>query len=240
MLLVAGAALALGGCGGGGTTEVDGCTIEPDTVCRNADFSDADLSDENLSGADLSGATLKETDLSGANLTEADLTNAQITDTNLDDANLTRTNLSGATIDGTDLTGATLCGTIRTDGTTDDSDCPASGGTTSSTTTTSSGSATTTTGINPNLPEVVSLVGPATAGCRQGTNQTSITITWATRKATQLQWAVDGKQIDGPTAFSGSAQFAFACAAASHTYMLRASNEKQEFATDSVTVQRTS
>jgi Pentapeptide repeats (8 copies) len=240
LVLTGGLLIALAGCGGGGTKEVNGCRIEANTSCPGVDLTDADLSGEDLSGADLSGATMRETNLSDANLTEANLTSAQITDANFQDADLTRANLTDAVIEGTDLDGATLCGTIRTDGTTDDSDCPSSGGATTTTTTTATTgtTATTSTGINPNLPEIVSLDAPASVKCPQGTAQVSVTVSWATRKATELTWQVDGQQIDGPTELSGSGPFAFDCSAAQHTYSIRASNDRGDFAADSVTVQR--
>jgi uncharacterized protein YjbI with pentapeptide repeats len=239
--VLAGLVLALSGCGAGDPKVVNGCTIEADTTCPNVDFTDEDLSGENLSGADLSGATMRETNLSDANLTEANLSSARIINANLEDADLTRTNLIDATIVGTNLTGATLCGTIRTNGTTDDSDCPTNGGTTTTTTTTTGTTGTTTTtttGINPNLPEIVSLDAPATVACPQGAGQRPARISWATRRATQLVWQIDGQQIDGPAELSGAGPFAFDCNRASHTYALRASNTKGEYATDSVTVGR--
>ena len=237
------AVLAAGACGGGGTKEVNGCKIEPNTSCPGVDLTDEDLSDEDLSGADLSGATLVGTNLSDANLTEANLSNSRITNANLDDANLTRTNLTGATIDATSLTGATLCGTIRTNGTIDDTSCPASGGggggTTSTTTTTATTATTgtTSTGINPNLPEIVSLEGPSSVNCR-GFDQRNVRLTWATRNADEVTWTVDGAAYNGPSQANGSGQFEFNCEQAQHKYTIRASNTKGEFATFSVTVQR--
>jgi hypothetical protein len=235
MLLVGGVAIAVTGCGGGGTNEVDGCAIEPSTVCQDADFTDADLSGEDLTGANLTGSNFTDTDLSDANLTEANLSDSQIVDANLDDANLTRTNLRGATIEDTDLTGATRCGTIRTDGTTDDTDCPASGGGGGSTTTATT---TATTSANANLPTIVSFTGPATVACPQGRQQVTVNLSWSTRNATELAWQVDGQTIDGPSEPSGSGPFAFACDDPQHTYTLKASNDKGQFANYSATVQR--
>jgi hypothetical protein len=230
MSLLVVVAIAVAGCGGGGggTNEVSGCKIEPNTVCQNTDFTDADLSDEDLTGANLTGSNFTDANLSGANLTEANLSNSQIVDAKLDDANLTRTNLTGATIENTDLSGTTRCGTIRTNGTTDDTDCPASGGTTTTATTTA----------NANLPTIVSFDGPATVKCPQGRTQVTVNLSWSTRKATELAWTVDGQMIDGPTEPSGSGPFAFSCDSPEHTYGLKASNDKGQYATFSVTVQR--
>ena len=128
VLVVAIAAFAIVGCGGsdGPDSSVNGCVIQAATACPGADLSGADLEGAELSGADLSSTNLQDTNLSGANLTETNLSSAQIVDTDLSDADLTRANLTNATISGANLDGATLCGTIRTDGTTDDTSCPAS------------------------------------------------------------------------------------------------------------------
>jgi len=239
LVLVGGAVIALAGCGGGGgTKEVGGCKIEPHTSCQNADLSNSDLSDQDLTGANLTGVDLTDTNLSGANLTEVNLSNSRIINSNLDDANLTRTNLSGATIEGTDLTGTTRCGTIRTNGTTDDTDCPPSGGSTTTSTTTTTATTTATTGTNANLPTIVSFTGPTSAKCPQGTQQASVSLSWSTRNATQIQWQLDGQTINGPDKTNGSASFAFACSAPQHTYTIKASNTKGQFATYDVTVQR--
>jgi Pentapeptide repeats (8 copies) len=245
LILVGGVLLALAACGGSGTKSIGGCKIEVNTSCPNADFRGTDLSNQDLTGADLSGADFTNADLSGANLTEANLTNSRITNTNMQNTNLTRTNLSGATITGTDLTGATTCGTIRTNGTIDDTDCPPSGGTTTTTSstttttpTTTGTSTTTTTTTGSTLPEIVYFNGPATAKCPQGTAQASVKLTWLTRRATIIQWKLDGQAINGPDQPGGSASFAFACAQPKHTYTLRASNTKGQYATFNVTVQR--
>ena len=47
---------------------INGCTIEPNTDCVDADLSYSDLSNANLSGADLSNANLTGANLSGATL----------------------------------------------------------------------------------------------------------------------------------------------------------------------------
>lgn len=249
LLLLGGVLLTLAACGGSGTKTVGGCKIEMNTSCPNADLNGSDLSGQDLTGANFSGADFTDADLSGANLTEANLTNARIVNTNMQDTNLTRTNLNGATIEGTDLAGATTCGTIRTNGTIDDTDCPPSGGTTTtstttttptttSTTTSTSTTTTTTTTTGSTLPEIVFFNGPATATCPQGTAQASVRLSWSTRRATIIQWRLDGQAINGPDQPSGSASFAFACAQAKHTYTLRASNTKGQYATFNVTVQR--
>ena len=135
---------------------------------------------------DLSGANLEDTNLSGANLSEADLSDAQIVDTDLSDADLTSANLSGATITGTNLDGATLCGTTRTDGTIDDTSCPASTDTTPRRPTRRPRRA---------AAEVTSFelsdldCGAATTG--------PVTVTWETQNATAVEIAVDGGVADG-------------------------------------------
>jgi len=131
MLLLGGAAIALAGCGGDEDKpglDINGCKIQPNTVCQKADLTGADLSGSDLTGADLTGANLTESNLTDVNLTGANLSRARIVDASLEDANLTRADLTNATIERTDLGAATLCDTIRPDGTTDDSDCSASGG----------------------------------------------------------------------------------------------------------------
>ena len=62
---------------------VNGCVIEPFTVCVDAQLQSADLISTELSGAVLTGADLKGSllsgvDLSSANLSGADLTNAKL------------------------------------------------------------------------------------------------------------------------------------------------------------------
>jgi len=242
LVLVGGLLLMVAACGGGGTKSVGDCKIEANTSCPNADLNGSDLSGQDLTGSNFSGADFENADLSDANLTEANLTNARIVNTNMQDTNLTRTNLSGATIEGTNLSGATRCGTIRTNGTVDDTDCPPSGGTTTTSTTTTtpttSTTTTTTTTTNSTLPEIVFFNGPASASCRPGAAQTSVQLSWQTRRATIIQWRLDGQEINGPDQPSGTDSFAFACAQAKHTYTLRASNTKGGYATFDVTVRR--
>ena len=197
------AAALLAGCGGSdGPETVNGCVIEPSTACANFDLSGADLEGADLSRASLSGANLTGTNLSGANLTQADLSGAQIIDTDLSDADLTSANLTRATISGADLDGATLCGTVRTDGTVDDTSCPASTDTTETTTTAASDA------------EVTSFdVGDLTCG---GAGTAPVTVSWETENATAVEIAVDSGT---PAGFSpsGSANVVVACDDASHT-----------------------
>ena len=206
-LAVALVALA-SGCGGSdGPETVNGCEIQAETSCPVVDLSDADLEGTDLSGADLSGATLDGTNLSEANLSEANLTDAQISNADLSDADLTGATLEGAAISGTNLDGATLCGTIRTDGTTDDSSCPASSDTTDTTETTG----TDTTG--PQGAEVTSFtVGDL--DCPSG-GDGSVGVSWATEAATAVRLEVDGAEVQsaGP---SGSADLAVPCDGAEH------------------------
>jgi hypothetical protein len=232
ILLCTAGVLALAACGGGGTEEVNGCKIEPNTVCQGADLSDSDLSGEDLTGANLSGANLTDVDLSDANLTEANLTNARIIDANLDNANLTRTNLEGATIENTALAGTTRCGTIRTNGTIDDTSCPASGGTTTTTTTTT---ATTTAAA----PQILSWTGPSSANCKADTETVTLRFRWRTSNAEAIDFEVDGMP-PGATAGAGpngSIGLPFDCGETSHTYTLTASNAAGDTVTKELTVE---
>jgi Pentapeptide repeats (8 copies) len=174
------ASVVRAGCGGSGTPEAVGdCTIAPGTQCPGADLSDANLEGVDLSGADLSSAILTETDLSGANLTEVNLRDSRITDSNLSEADLTRANLTGATITDTNLDGAILCGTTRTDGTTDDSSCPATEDTTETETTTAP----------PTEAEVTTFeVGDLSC---DGAASAAVTVSWETENATAVRIALD-------------------------------------------------
>ena len=112
----------------------NGCVIEPSTQCRERRPLRRGSRGRRPFAARRSRArTSRDTNLSGANLTEANLSGAQIIDADLSDADLTRANLTDATITGTNLDGATLCGTTRTDGTVDDTSCPATTDTTETT-----------------------------------------------------------------------------------------------------------
>jgi Pentapeptide repeats (8 copies) len=192
----------LAGCGGSDEAEtVNGCAIEPGTSCPSADLSGADLSGVDLSQATLTSASLQETNLSGANLTEALLNGAQIVNADLSGADLTRANLLGATITGTNLDGATLCGTTRTDGTIDDTNCPATTDTTDTTTTTSTA-------------EVASFdVGDLSCGAA---TTGPVTVSWTTTDATAVQIAVD---TVAPASFgpSGTTTVVVPCDGESHS-----------------------
>ena len=85
------------------TNTIDGCVIEPYTVCEYANLTGADLRYAILSFADLTGA-----DLTGADLTGADLVRVYLSGANLTGANLTNADLSGANLSGANLTGANL------------------------------------------------------------------------------------------------------------------------------------
>lgn len=61
-----------------GVLVIDGCRIEPKTVCPGADLRFADLKDQNLAGADLTGAQLVRADLSDANLRGAKFDKANL------------------------------------------------------------------------------------------------------------------------------------------------------------------
>ena len=205
VLLTATAAAVLAtGCGGssGPESSVNGCEIQAGTSCSGTDLSGADLAGADLSGADLSSTNLEGTNLSGANLSEANLSGAQIVSTDLSDADLTGANLTGATITGTNLDGATLCGTIRTDGTTDDTSCPASTETTETTETTASDAAVTSF-------EVGEL------DCSSGASTGTVTVSWTTEATTAVELSVDG-QLANTAAPEGSADLVVPCDGATH------------------------
>jgi hypothetical protein len=208
------ATLLLAGCGGSGAPDsVNGCAIEPSTSCPSADLSGADLSGVDLSQATLTSANLEGTDLSGANLTEADLSSAQIVDADLSDANLTSANLTGADITGTNLDGATLCGTTRTDGTIDDTSCPASTETTGTTETTDTTETTETTTTTTSTAEVTSFdVGDLSCG---GATTAPVTVSWEAENATAVEITVDSFS---PAGFgpSGSTSVVVPCDGQSH------------------------
>jgi len=197
------AAAALAGCGGSDSAdEVAGCVIEAATQCPNVDFTGADLEDADLSGANLSGANLTDVNLSGATLTQANLSGAQIIDADLSDADLARANLTGATITGTNLDGAVLCGTTRTDGTVDDTSCPATTDTTETTDTSAESEA-----------EVTSFdVGDL--DCDDAVSAT-VSVSWETENATAVDIALD---TAAPTGFapSGSTDITVPCDDAPH------------------------
>ena len=89
---------------------VNGCVIQPNTTCI-----EADLSRQNLSGAELRGANLSLTNFAGADLSYADLFDANLAGANLSGVDflgacLCQTNLTGA-----DLSGALLAGAVSMD-----------------------------------------------------------------------------------------------------------------------------
>jgi hypothetical protein len=205
------AAALLVGCGGSDDAEtVNGCVIEPSTSCANADLSGADLEGVDLSRATLTGANLEGTNLGGANLTEADLSGAQIVDTDLSDADLTSASLTGATITGTNLDGATLCGTTRTDGTIDDTSCPAS---TDTTETTDTATTETTDTTSTDEAEVTSF-DVEDLSCGSGSTA-PVTVSWETENATAVDIALD---TAAPTGYgpSGSTSVDVPCDDAPH------------------------
>ena len=212
LLWIATAAIALlAGCGGSDAPgNVNGCSIEPATSCANADLSGADLSGADLSQATLTSANLAGTNLSGANLTEADLSGAQIVGANLSDANLTSANLTGANISGTNLDGATLCGTTRTDGTVDDTSCPATTETTETTQTTETTTTTTTTSA-----AKVTTFDVGDLSCGAATTA-PVTVSWETENATAVEIAVDSFSPAGRGP-SGSTTVVVPCDGSSHT-----------------------
>ena len=79
---------------------VNGCLLQPFTVCVGADLAGAKLAGMNLTGADFTGADLSGADLSGAKLLNANFTGA---------------NLTGANLLGADITGAIFLGATMTD-----------------------------------------------------------------------------------------------------------------------------
>jgi hypothetical protein len=87
---------------------------------RNADFSDAQLSDGHLGWADLKDANFRRADLTettfwGAYLNEAFLMEATLKGAELNDANLSGTDLSDANLEEADLRGVTnlTCGQLQ-------------------------------------------------------------------------------------------------------------------------------
>ena len=182
-------AFVLVGCGGSDTESVERLHDRAGDAVRRTSTSRARTSPAPTSRALCSRArTSRAPNLSGANLSEADLSGARIVDTDLSDADLTSANLTGATISGANLDGATLCGTTRTDGTIDDTSCPASTDTTDTATTE------TTETTEAAQAEVTSFelsdldCGSATTG--------PVTVTWETENATAVEIAVDTASPD--------------------------------------------
>jgi hypothetical protein len=176
-----------------------------------------------LTQADLSGANLTDANLKSADLTEANLSDAQIVDANLTDTDLTGANLSGATIEGTDLDGAYLCGTIRTNGTTDDTDCPATPGSTTGTTTTTSTQTTTTTSGE----ATVTSFTVGTLDCPAGATQAPVVVSWQTETATAVELAVDGQPAGASAGYgpSGTANLPIPCDGKTHKASVTALND---------------
>jgi uncharacterized protein YjbI with pentapeptide repeats len=145
-LLVA-LALIVAGCGGGdrgpsangsetkprrgfeiGTSStarvINGCRIEPNTSCPDADLGGVDLRDASLNAANLRGATLRRATLLRADLRRAILSGANLTLANLRNAKLGGSDLSGADLSGADLSGAVLSGANLSGATFDFTTCP--------------------------------------------------------------------------------------------------------------------
>ncbi len=96
------------------TIVLNGCAIQPNTVCIDAKLDDLDLSGANLSGANLSGASLMRTNLKGANLKGAILSGTRISSGNLDRTNfknsyIYNSRISGENIRKAKFKGAFLC-----------------------------------------------------------------------------------------------------------------------------------
>ncbi|HET8998436.1 MAG TPA: pentapeptide repeat-containing protein [bacterium] len=87
---------------------VNGCKIQPQTICTNARLSNANLSGVVLSGANLTGANLSYANLRGAKLSRAKLTGANLSYANLSYADLAEANLQRAVLARVNLTGANL------------------------------------------------------------------------------------------------------------------------------------
>ena len=203
--------IALAGCGGSdGPESVNGCAIEPATQCPSVDFTGANLEGADLSGANLSGANLTDTNLSGADLASANLAGAQIVDADLSGADLTRANLTGATITGTNLDDAVLCGTTRTDGTTDDTSCPASTDPTETDTTATSEAAVTSFDVGDFTCD--------TAG------NVPVGVSWETENATAVEIALDAAASTG-FGPSGSTDISVPCDDAPHAITITPRND---------------
>jgi hypothetical protein len=210
------------GCGGSSTPKsVSGCQIQAGTSCPNADLSGADLERADLTRADLSGANLTDANLKSADLTEANLSDAQLVDANLDDSDLTGANLTGATIEGTSLDGAYLCGTIRTNGSTDDTSCPASGGATTETTSTTPTTTTTATEAT------VTSFTVATLDCPSGAAQAPVEVSWQTDATTAVELAIDGQPPGASAGYgpSGTANLPIPCDGKTHKVAVTALND---------------
>lgn len=104
---------------GSGPLVVNGCTIEPDTVCQQVDFGGHNLAGVNLSGAMLGstrgnayfgnwdGTNLSKANLSGAEVLCVEGT-ANLAGTDFSGASIIESNLYGSDLRGADFTGAYL------------------------------------------------------------------------------------------------------------------------------------
>ena len=90
------------------TETINGCKIEPKTICPNVDLPGANLTRASLNSADLSGANLTGANVSEANLSGADLSNANLANANLRDSNLRGTYFRGVNLYGANLQKASL------------------------------------------------------------------------------------------------------------------------------------
>lgn len=243
LTLVAVVAIALAGCGDDGSATgktVNGCVIQPAASCAGADLSGEDLSGSDLTKADLSGANLTDVNLSGADLTQANLSDAQIVNADLSDSDLTGANLTGATIEGTNLDGAYLCGTTRTDGTTDDTSCPASGGTTTTdTTTTETDTETTETTDTDSTEATITSFTVGTPDCPSGATDGTVEVSWETDAATAVEFSIDGADPTAATSFgpSGQEELSIPCDGASHDIELTALSDAGAGQTETKTVE---
>ncbi len=90
------------------TETINGCKIEPKTICPNVDLPGANLTRASLNSADMSGANLTGANVSEANLSGADLSNANLANANLRDSNLRGTYFRGVNLYGANLQKASL------------------------------------------------------------------------------------------------------------------------------------
>lgn len=95
---------------------LNGCAIQPNTVCIDANLNNLDLEGANLAGADLTGASLEGTNLKNANLEGAILTNikvgneADIEGTNFKNSFIFRSSIRNVkNADKANFEGAVLC-----------------------------------------------------------------------------------------------------------------------------------
>jgi len=121
-LMLVGVGLFVGGCAEEqGPRVINGCVIEPGTVCKNAPLAGVSLVGEDLSGADFSGAVLQGADLSfvdlsGAELSITNLAGARLVAANMSGAQLFKANLLGADLGGADIDGVNWSDAVCPDG----------------------------------------------------------------------------------------------------------------------------